>query len=99
MKILLKAMNWLGYIFGCSVLGNLFAKLYWSLFKFASDVDYAEKHPKMYLLKFFVVLVLWIVLALALIWYPLTKLMGWISRKIDVHFDKKDDEEDDDFLN
>lgn len=96
MKIALKILNYSGYLIGCNQLGNWFGKLYWSLFPFVKDETYAEEHPKAYVAKVVGLMVLGILIALAIIWYPLTKGMEWINNMIDKHFDKH--EEDDDFL-
>ena len=86
MKIAVKILNYAGYLYGCNVLGNWFYKFY-----------YAEEHPKMYIAKLVAVLVIGILLGLAIIWYPLTKIWKWINNKIDEHFDRKKDDEEDDF--
>lgn len=91
MKTILHILNWAGYYTGIAVGGTIFSKLWWGLWKFASDEDYASNHPKMYLLKFFVVMILGMVLAIAIIWWPLTKLMEFIDSKIEKP-------EEDDFL-
>ena len=97
MKIATKILNYAGYLIGCNVLGTWFAKLYWSLFKFLTDEDYASEHPRMYLLKFGAALAFGTILALVIVWYPLTKAFEWINRKIDSHFDKEKEDEEDDF--
>lgn len=95
MKILLKVLNYAGYLIGCSVLGDWFGKVYYKIpwFGFVSDADYAEEHPYMYLIKLAGVIAAGTLLALAIIWYPLTKLMNWINSKIDKHFDKTEEDE------
>lgn len=98
MKIAVKVLNYAGYLMGCSVLGNWFYKFYYGLFGFMTDETYAKDHPKMYIAKVVAVMVVGILLALAIIWYPLTKAFEWINSKIDIFFDKKEDDEEDDFL-
>ena len=93
MKIAVKVLNYAGYLIGCNVLGNWFSQFYYSLFGFIKDETYAEDHPKMYIAKVVAVMVIGILLGLAVIWYPLTKLMEWIDDKIDKHFDKKEEDE------
>ena len=95
MKILVKTLNYVGYLAGCGVLGNWFYKAYYSLFGFITDETYAEEHPKMYIAKLVACMVSAILIALAIIWYPLTKVWEWINKKIDEHFEKKEVKDDD----
>ena len=99
MKIVVKTLNYAGYLIGCKVLGDYWYKAFYGLFGFITDETYAEEHPKMYLAKLVGVMVAGILLALAIIWYPLTKLMELINSKIENFFKKeKKDDEDDDWL-
>lgn len=100
MKTILHVLNYAGYYTGLLAGGTLFSRLWWGLWKFASDEDYASNHPKMYLLKFFAVFLLGTALVIAIVWWPLTKLMEFIDSKID-KTDKEDFDVDDefDFLN
>ena len=93
MKLFLHVLNYVGYYAGLTAGATLLSKIWWKLWKFASDEDYASNHPKMYLLKFFTVLALEMVVALAVIWWPLSKLMEWIDSKIDSS-EEKDEEWD-----
>lgn len=94
LKVVLKSFNYAVYLIGCSVFGDWFAKFYYGLFGFITDADYAEQHPKMYIAKLIGVMVIGIVLATAVVWYPLTCLMEWLNKKIDKHFDDKDEKDD-----
>ena len=97
MEIAVKILNYAGYLYGCNVLGNWFAKFYWSLFTgLTEDEEYATNHPKMFVAKVVGLMVVGILIALAIIWYPMTKLMKFIDGKIEKYF--KEDEEDEDFL-
>ena len=103
-KIAVKTLNYVGYLIGCSTLGDWFGRFWWSLWGFIKDEDYRDEHPNMYTAKVLLLMVIGILLALAIIWYPLTKLMEWINNKIDEHFDKKKEDDFDvddefDFLN
>ena len=86
----LHAVNWLGYFIGIDIGSTLFSKIWWKLWKFVSDEDYASNHPKMYLLKFVAVLLLGFGIGMAIVWYPLSKLMEWIDSKIDTYADEKE---------
>ena len=98
MKIAVQILNYAGYLIGCNVLGNWFYKFYYGLFGFIKDETYAEEHPKMYIAKLIGVMVVGILIGLAVIWYPLTKLWKWLNSKIDEFFDReKEDEEVDEF--
>ena len=93
MKLFLHVLNYVGYYAGLTAGVTLLSTIWWKLWKFASDEDYASNHPKMYLLKFFAVLGLEMVVGIAVIWYPLTKLMEWIDGKIDSDKEKEEDDE------
>ena len=95
LKIAVKVLNYAGYLYGCNVLGNWFARFYYGLFGFIQDEQYAAEHPKMYTAKVVAVMVIGILLALAIIWYPMTKLMEWINDKIDDFFKKEEDDDED----
>ena len=90
-KIAVKTLNYVGYLIGCNALGNWFGQLWWSLWAFIKDETYAEEHPKMYIAKLVLLMVIGILIALAIIWYPLTKIMEWIDGKINEHFEKDED--------
>ena len=96
-KVICKILNYAGYLVGCTVLGDWFGKMYYGLplFRFISDADYAEEHPKMYLLKVAGVIAAGTLLALAIVWFPLTKAMKWIDDLIEKHFEKKEVENED----
>ena len=98
MKIAVKILNYAGYLMGCNVLGTWFYRFFYGMFGFLTDETYAKEHPKMYIAKAVGVMVVAILLALAIIWYPLTKVWQWLNGKIDDFFGKKEDEEHDDFL-
>lgn len=83
MKTILHILNWVGYYTGLWAGATIFSNLWWGLWKFVSDEDYANNHPNMYLLKFFAVLILGMALVLGIVWWPLTKLMELIDSKID----------------
>lgn len=98
LQIAVKILNYAGYLYGCNVLGSWFTRFYYGLFGFIKDEQYAADHPKMYIAKVVAVMVIGILLALAIIWYPLTKLMEWIDDKIDEFFKKKEEKEEDEDL-
>lgn len=91
MNFLLHVLNYVGYFTGLSVGATIFSNVWWKLWKFVSDEDYANNHPRMYLFKFFAVLALEMIVAMAIIWYPLTKIMQWIDAKIDSNEDEENE--------
>lgn len=98
LKFAAKILNYAGYLVGINVLGSWFADFYYGLFGFISDEQYATEHPKMYILKVIAVMLLGSAIAMAIIWWPLTKIMEWIDDKIDKFFDKDKEEDDEDWL-
>lgn len=89
-RIGLHVTNWVGYLIANSLLGSLWGKLFGFLFKgFLTDEAYAKQHPKKYLLGAIGIILLSVLSGLVIIWWPLTKLMEFFTKKIEDLDDKE----------
>ena len=90
-RLALKGLNYCGYLVTCGLVGRLIGTLAGAIFKdFLQDEDYAENHPKKYLLGVLAIVSVAMLITYLVIYWPLNYLMKAIDSKIDAFADDKE---------
>ena len=90
-RIALHVTNWVSYLVANALLGKLWGMLFGFLFRgFLTDEGYAADHPRKYLFGVIGIILLAVLSSLLVIWWPLSKLMEFLDKKIEDVADEKE---------